>query len=90
MSHWKKQAACIGEPYETFFGPDDAGPGGATWVAKAKEICGRCPVTEPCLTAALAEAHNGIDVGVRGGLSAKERREIRYRQMREQRQGAVA
>lgn len=47
-------------------------------VQRAKDICGVCPVQEPCLEEALA---NEEKYGVWGGTSERERRRLR-RQMR--------
>ncbi len=79
---WRTHAACIGEPLATFFGPDHAEPGGATWPAKAKAICATCPVRAPCARDALANpVHPGIDIGVQGVLSARQRIKIRQGRM---------
>lgn len=43
---------------------------------RAKEICGRCPVKDPCLQEAMDQK---IDHGIWGGLSVKERRALRKR-----------
>jgi hypothetical protein len=43
---------------------------------EAKALCQGCPFLDPCLAAALAEADE-MQHGVRGGLNAKERRELK-------------
>ncbi|MGW9242562.1 WhiB family transcriptional regulator [[Kitasatospora] papulosa] len=43
---------------------------------EAKALCHGCPFLDPCLAAALAEADEAQH-GVRGGLNAKERRELK-------------
>lgn len=42
--------------------------------AVAKAICRGCPVREKCLAAALAADGDGARFGMRGGLTARERR----------------
>ena len=69
---WQRRAACArpGIDPEWFF-PVPGGSG-----KRAKGVCARCPVTAPCLADALdrpAEA----DHGVRGGLTAPQRRRLR-------------
>jgi WhiB family redox-sensing transcriptional regulator len=66
---WHKDAACRGEPSSTFFPP----PGGKN--KRAFEICGRCPVRENCLTAALDDEQG--DFGIRAGMSANARKVAR-------------
>lgn len=65
---WMDRAACRGEDINIFFverGED---------VRPALQICDGCPVQEECLDYALV--HN-IQVGVWGGLSARQRRRLR-------------
>jgi WhiB family redox-sensing transcriptional regulator len=45
----------------------------ASKVAKAKAICGRCPVTEQCLRFAL---DNSIEFGIFGGKTPEERKNL--------------
>jgi WhiB family redox-sensing transcriptional regulator len=45
----------------------------ASKVAKAKAICGRCPVTEQCLRFAL---ENNIEFGIFGGTTPNERKAL--------------
>ncbi len=78
---WRTHAACIGEPLATFFGPGDASSD-TSWPSKAKAICATCPVRAPCARDALANpVHPGIDIGVQGGLSARQRPKIRQGRM---------
>ena len=76
---WRLSAACLGEPPETFFGPDDAGPGSSSWVADAKAICARCPddTRQACLDFALMTQAPGHEVGIFGGTSGRERKRMR-------------
>jgi WhiB family redox-sensing transcriptional regulator len=71
---WRRQAACRGAPQSVFF-PDTAVPDYVALVAVAKAICADCTVRQACLEAGLREAH-----GVWGGLSARQRRELRREQ----------
>jgi WhiB family redox-sensing transcriptional regulator len=59
---------------ELFF-PVGSGGSALLQVAAAKAVCGRCPVSTPCLMWALVR---DVD-GVWGGLSQDERRAIRRR-----------
>jgi len=64
---WREFGLCGQTDPELFFS------GAASDVAKAKKLCGTCPSAVPCLDDALA---NGDDFGVRGGLTADERKEL--------------
>ncbi|MFG3046308.1 WhiB family transcriptional regulator [Streptomyces sp. NPDC048241] len=66
---WRARAACRSEDPELFFPKGEVG--WKTNVDKAKKVCRRCPVHRECLQLAL---DNGLDDGVFGGLSDKERR----------------
>lgn len=72
---WQASAACRGEDPAMFF-PEKGDNGTA---ARAKAICADCPVMAECLAFAVARTHNE-DVGVWGGMSTSERREIRKQQ----------
>ena len=61
---------CRSEAPSVFFPSDGVG------VEVARKICATCPVKLPCLEYALA---NGIDHGVWGGASERERRRIARR-----------
>lgn len=69
---WQHRAACRDEDPELFFPVSDVGPG-ARQVARAKAVCARCPVRSQCLRHAL---DNGLDHGVFGGTTERERREL--------------
>lgn len=49
-------------------------------VREAKELCEGCPFREPCLDLALAD-RDELQHGVRGGLSSKERRDLKTKLM---------
>lgn len=81
---WVSEAACGGivDPYsdpETFF-PLIEGPRATERhpddVDRAKAICGRCKVAEPCLTFAIT---NDERYGIWGGTTAHERAKIKRR-----------
>lgn len=67
---WQDQAACRGTDTELFF------PQRGDRVSEAKAVCRRCAVRAECLEYALAnrEVH-----GIWGGLSERERRQVRRR-----------
>ncbi|GEM_PF-202683 len=72
---WRHEAACRGEDSSLFFAPNYFEKRGEKEAreAKAKAICARCPVREPCLEYALRirEPH-----GIWGGLNEFERRQL--------------
>jgi WhiB family redox-sensing transcriptional regulator len=72
---WRHRAACRDEDPELFFPISDVGPG-ARQTAQAKAVCARCPVREECLRYAL---DNGLDYGIFGGLTERERRDLARR-----------
>jgi len=70
---WRRNAICRDTDPDLFF------PVGTTGYAlvqidKAKQVCGECPVAEPCLQYAL---DTNQDSGIWGGTSEEERRVIR-------------
>ena len=67
---WDHLAACKGEELDLFFDPDA--------VDLAKSVCAECPVRLRCLDDAIAYG----DLGVRGGITERERHKIRHRQRR--------
>ncbi|HET6504450.1 MAG TPA: WhiB family transcriptional regulator [Amycolatopsis sp.] len=76
ISDWPSRAACRDEDPELFFPVSEMGPG-ARQAAQAKAVCARCPVRAECLEYAL---DNGLDHGIFGGLTERERRGVRTRQ----------
>jgi WhiB family redox-sensing transcriptional regulator len=68
---WMTDAACIEIGTEAFFpAPVSSGPNRAA--TKATRICHeQCPVKTDCLQYALT---NGLEHGIFGGLTARERR----------------
>ena len=67
---WMARGRCRAEPPSLFFPSDGVG------VEVARRICADCPVKAACLEYAL---RNGIDHGVWGGTSERERRRIARR-----------
>jgi hypothetical protein len=67
---WRDLAACRGCNPSMFF-PER---GDSRTVAKALEVCSRCPVTQECLNDNLFE-----DDGIFGGTSGRQRRKMRSR-----------
>ena len=78
---WVGRAACRGlDDPAIFFAPDrESGYAVTRRVARAKSICGGCPVLMQCRSYAL-DAHEPD--GVWGGLSANERTIMRRRRAR--------
>lgn len=66
---WVDVAACRDTDTAVFFPPQGAR---AETVRAALAVCARCPVTRDCLVDALA--HGDWQIGIRGGLTARERR----------------
>jgi hypothetical protein len=77
VSEWLQRAACRGKPIGWWY------PGTAdTFTASvAVMVCRRCPVRSECLDAALAEetAAEGYVFGIRAGLGARQRIQLRRR-----------
>jgi WhiB family redox-sensing transcriptional regulator len=67
---WMAKGRCRDLAPSTFFPSDGVG------VELARRICAECPVKTACLEYAL---RNGIDHGVWGGTSERERRRIARR-----------
>lgn len=72
---WQDRALCA------LLDPEDADrfffPKPSTSAAPAKRVCDACPVREACLEAAMDEEKaESYRHGVRGGLSARERRAL--------------
>ena len=68
---WLSQAACRDEPSNRFIDPADDSE-----LRAALTTCQRCPVREPCLDTALSHRVE-VDVGIWGGTTEAQRREIR-------------
>jgi hypothetical protein len=67
-NHWRRQAACVGKPAWLFFPTR----GDMRTIEAAKKVCRGCLVRAQCL-----EANLDVRDGVFGGLSGRERRDLR-------------
>lgn len=65
---WMDFALCRGDDSEVFFCDENDKVG----VMMAKQVCMRCPVSEPCLEMGMKFRH-----GIWGGLTATERSMLR-------------
>jgi WhiB family redox-sensing transcriptional regulator len=78
---WQAKAACRGPQSSVFFPPShfERKDEKEAREARAKAICGGCPVRRPCLDYALRirEPH-----GIWGGLNEVERKQVLARQAR--------
>ena len=72
---WRDDAACRGMGVDIFFIDR---PGNTSGPAKA--VCARCSVRSDCLADAMSEPLS-LWQGIRGGLTARERRELRLGQL---------
>lgn len=76
---WWQQAACRDRNAELFFHSDhERGPSRAMRTAKAKAVCGTCPVVVQCLAYALAQPE---PYGIWGGLDEQERARLLRRRV---------
>lgn len=84
-SQWWQQALCVR------FDPDEWNPGRGQTPTEAVAACGYCPVRQPCLADAVEfeATHPGEPRGVRGGLTARQRRPLVSRRRKQLRQGKV-
>jgi WhiB family redox-sensing transcriptional regulator len=71
---WRDEAACIPRASEVNFFPARGES-----VREAKAVCAACCVREPCLEYAMRFDHLS---GVWGGMSERERRQLRRRRRR--------
>jgi len=78
---WRNRAACLDEDPELFFPVGNTGPA-VDQIEQAKLVCQRCEVIETCLNWAIDSRQ---DAGVWGGLSADERRALKWRTARARR-----
>lgn len=78
LDGWQQQGLCRAEDPDLFF-PTGASPQAVEQTVQAKQVCARCPVIEECLRWAMG-THQ--DIGVLGGLSENERRNLHRRKAR--------
>lgn len=79
---WRDRSSCLDEDPELFFPLSENGGASASkllalQVAAAKAVCDGCPVREQCFAWAM---ETGQDYGIWGGVTEKERRQLRRRQ----------
>ncbi|MBV9314674.1 MAG: WhiB family transcriptional regulator [Pseudonocardia sp.] len=71
---WQRYGSCRGMDSAVFFHPDgERNPSRAQRTARAKQVCARCPVIEPCREFALRTRQ---PFGVWGGLAESELRAL--------------
>ena len=70
---WRGDSICRDTDPDLFFPIGTTGHA-LTQIARAKEVCGECPVSDRCLEFAL---ETNQDSGIWGGTSEEERRTIR-------------
>ncbi|MGH2748509.1 MAG: WhiB family transcriptional regulator [Actinomycetota bacterium] len=82
--NWQERAACRDYDNTLFFGPDQGEPELEKQAreARAKAVCQRCPVSEPCLEFAI---ETNQKYGIWGGLTDKERASLKRRRARARR-----
>lgn len=78
---WRQLASCTDDPDGVFFAADD----NIGAIAKAKSICGSCPVSYECLVYAIDT--NQPD-GIWGGATLRERRRIKRRWVADEKQAS--
>ncbi len=80
-ANWRQDAACRSLPDSMFFlaGDDFAG------MKRAKAVCEQCPVIDDCLEFAVLTNQS---LGIWGGTTPNERRQIRRRWLRELREAS--
>ncbi|MFF7475281.1 WhiB family transcriptional regulator [Streptomyces sp. NPDC008092] len=78
MDDWRDRAECRNEDPDLFFPIGTTGPS-LHQTRRAKAVCERCPVQEPCLRWAM---ESGQAIGVWGGTTEAERRLLARRRHR--------
>lgn len=71
-AEWMARGSCVGEDPDMWF------PHGGTLSVEAKRICAGCDVRLDCLEYAIAHPDK-TGHGIWGGLTEKERRQVRRR-----------
>ncbi len=79
--NWRLFASCRDTDPDLFFPVGTTGQA-LLQIAKAKEVCGECPVSTECLEYAL---ETNQDSGIWGGLDEEQRRAIRRQSAARQR-----
>ena len=78
---WRTRAICRDTDPDLFFPVGTTGQA-LVQIARAKEVCGECPVQNDCLEYAL---ETNQDAGIWGGLDEEQRRNIRRQSASRQR-----
>ncbi|MEI6496782.1 MAG: WhiB family transcriptional regulator [Actinomycetota bacterium] len=78
---WRTRAICRDTDPDLFFPVGTTGQA-LVQIARAKEVCGECPVQNDCLEYAL---ETNQDAGIWGGLDEEQRRNIRRQSATRQR-----
>lgn len=78
---WRTRAICRDTDPDLFFPVGTTGQA-LVQIARAKEVCGECPVKTDCLDYAL---ETNQDSGIWGGLDEEQRRNIRRQNVARQR-----
>lgn len=78
LDGWQQHGLCRTEDPDLFF-PTGSSAQAVEQTAKAKQVCARCPVIETCFRWAVDTRQ---DIGVLGGLSENERRNMHRRKAR--------
>ena len=73
---WQARAACSLDDAELFL-PSESGHIQKERAERAKEICHKCPVVRECLEYALKKELNSESDGVLGGMTPRERRNLK-------------
>jgi WhiB family redox-sensing transcriptional regulator len=82
---WRNDAICRDTDPDLFFPVGTTGLA-LVQIARAKEVCGECPVKVDCLDYAL---ETNQDSGIWGGLSEEERRVLRRQYVARQKALAI-
>jgi WhiB family redox-sensing transcriptional regulator len=80
---WRSASLCKDTDPDLFFPVGTTGQA-LVQIARAKEVCGECPVSFDCLDFAL---ETNQDSGIWGGLSEEERRVMRRAEVARQKAG---
>lgn len=73
---WQAKAACSLDDVELFL-PSESGQIQKERAECAKKICRKCPVVRECLEYALKKELNSESDGVLGGMTPRERRNLK-------------
>jgi WhiB family redox-sensing transcriptional regulator len=76
---WWNHAACLGMDVDVFFPHSSVGQSYMDVVQPVLDVCKGCPVVAECLEDAIRVADQ---FGIRGGLTADDRRKLRNRTRR--------